>query len=79
MVVLGKKNMDKKTVTVLIIAAIVTVVLVGIEVYVWKQNSFSSLEYSGFGSKQEGIDFCNQQIPPDQRDDCLIGIEARFR
>lgn len=66
--------MDKKTVMILIIAAIVTMILVGIEVYFWKKTP--DLE---FNSRQAGIDFCNQQISPDQRNDCLIGVEVRFK
>ena len=71
--------MDKKTLIVLIITAIVTMLLVGTEVYFWKGNNKSALEYSGFNTKKAGIDFCNNEIPDDQKADCLAGIEARFK
>jgi hypothetical protein len=48
--------------------------IVGVEVYFWKKTP--NLE---FNSKQAGIDFCNQEIPLDQKEDCLSGIEARFK
>jgi len=66
--------MNKKTIIILIIASIITMLLVGVEVYFWKKTP--NLE---FNSKQAGIDFCNQEIPLDQKEDCLVGIEARFK
>jgi uncharacterized protein YpmB len=66
--------MNKKTIIILIIASIMTMIIVGIEVYFWKKST--NLQ---FISKQEGIDFCNNQIPLDQKEDCIFGVESIFK
>jgi len=66
--------MSKKNIIILVIASFITMFIVGVEVYFWKKTSVLD-----FNSKQEGINFCNYQIPLDQKEECLTGIEARFK